>query len=50
MNAVDGLYVAIRGEGAPKSNEEAVIGKNFKRRNGRSLSGKSIRGVKQVQK
>lgn len=47
MNAVDGLYVAIRGEGAPKSDEEAVIGNNLKRRKGRSLSGKSIHGVKQ---
>ena len=24
--SVDGLYVAIRGEGAPKSDEEAIIG------------------------
>ena len=47
--SVDGLYVAIRGEGAPKSDEEAIIGNNLKRMKGRSLSGKSVH-VKKAQK
>ena len=46
--SVEGLYVAIRREGAPKSDEEAIIGNNLKRMKGRSLSGKSIHGVKKA--
>lgn len=46
----DGLYVAICGEGAPRSGDEVVIGNNQKSANGTVLPGKFIYGVKQIQK
>ena len=46
---VDGLYVAIRGEGAPRSDNEVVIGNNQKSKNGTVLPGKFIKLIqKQV--
>ena len=48
--AVDGLYVAIRGEGAPRSGDEVVIGDNQKRENGTVLPGTFIYGGKLIQK
>lgn len=47
---VDGLYVAIRGEGAPRSGDEFVIGSNQKNKNGTVGQGKFIYGVKLIQK
>ena len=45
---VDGLYVAIRGEGAPRSSDEVVIGNNQKSKNAAVLQGKFIYGVKLI--
>ena len=47
---VDGLYVAIRREGAPRGGDEVVIGNNQKSKNGTVLQGKFIYGVKLTQK
>lgn len=43
------MYVAIRGEGAPRSDNEVVIGNNQKSKNGTVLPGKFIKLIqKQV--
>ena len=47
---VDGLYIAIRGKGAPRSDDEVVIGNNQKRANGTTLPGKLIYSLKLGQK
>ena len=47
---VDGLYVAIRGEGAPRGGDEVVIGNKQNSKNGTVLQGKFIYGVKLTQK